>query len=309
MQHIAKWDVDVSSNKVDTNGDGSLNNKDVTRLMQYVGGWEVELHFVPLAAPEGHTVVFCDYNGNALKLVTGVEDGAAVTAPSNPIRYGYRFLRWNKSFDCITGDLVVTAQYVQQFTVTFKDHDGTVLKTQVVDAGTHATPPANPTREGYTFANWDKMYTNVTMDLTVTALYTKDAAAPTIIISKAEAKAGDSGVQVTVAVKDNPGIASMRLVVSYADVLTLTGIEYNSQIGGMSQLPQSYDSPVILNWFNGTSNTEGDWVFATLTFDVSDSAAAGEYDITLTYDPENVYDISETNVTFAVVNGSISVSK
>ncbi|MCR5809277.1 MAG: InlB B-repeat-containing protein [Clostridiales bacterium] len=57
------------------------------------------------------------------------------------------------------------------FTVTFVDHDGTVLKTQRVGEGESAAPPENPSREGYTFVGWDGDYTNVTADVTITAQY------------------------------------------------------------------------------------------------------------------------------------------
>ena len=40
------------------------------------------------------------------------------------------------------------------YTVTFKDWDGSVLKTQTVASGGSATPPPNPTRDGYTFSGW-----------------------------------------------------------------------------------------------------------------------------------------------------------
>ena len=45
-------------------------------------------------------------------------------------------------------------------TYTFKDWDGTVLKTGKVDEGTAPTPPADPSREAtaqytYTFAGWN----------------------------------------------------------------------------------------------------------------------------------------------------------
>lgn len=58
------------------------------------------------------------------------------------------------------------------YTVTFKDYDGKVLKTENVKAGEDATPPAKvPSREGYLFIGWNKDYTNVTKNVTVTAKY------------------------------------------------------------------------------------------------------------------------------------------
>ena len=60
------------------------------------------------------------------------------------------------------------------YTVTFKDWDGSVLKTQTVASGGAASAPADPTRDGYTFTGWDKDYNHVTSDLVVTAQYAKN---------------------------------------------------------------------------------------------------------------------------------------
>jgi len=57
------------------------------------------------------------------------------------------------------------------FTVTFADHNGTVLKTETVISGQNATPPANPTRNEYRFDRWSGSFTNVTSDRTITATY------------------------------------------------------------------------------------------------------------------------------------------
>ena len=118
-----------------------------------------------------HTVTFKDWNGSVLK-TQSVFHGGAATAPANPTRTGYTFTGWDKAFNNVTADLVVTAQYsANTYTVTFKDWNGTVLKTQQVQYGGAATAPANPTRVGYTFTGWDKAFTNVTANLVVTAQY------------------------------------------------------------------------------------------------------------------------------------------
>lgn len=60
------------------------------------------------------------------------------------------------------------------YNVTFKDYDGTVLKTETVEEGTSATAPDNPARDGYIFTGWDKYFSYVTSNLTVTAQYIEE---------------------------------------------------------------------------------------------------------------------------------------
>lgn len=57
------------------------------------------------------------------------------------------------------------------FTVVFFDWDDSVLKTQKVEKGESAEPPANPERKGYTFMGWKGDYTNVARDMSIYAYY------------------------------------------------------------------------------------------------------------------------------------------
>jgi uncharacterized repeat protein (TIGR02543 family) len=70
-----------------------------------------------------------------------------------------------------TGNVALTANWGQRFTVQFVNWDGTLLKSESVLSGGDARPPANPTSEGYVFTGWDGDFTNVTRDLRITALY------------------------------------------------------------------------------------------------------------------------------------------
>lgn len=62
--------------------------------------------------------------------------------------------------------------------VTFKDWDGSVLKTQDVNNNESANAPISPTREStvqyvYAFRGYDLSYSNITADTTLTALYSE----------------------------------------------------------------------------------------------------------------------------------------
>jgi uncharacterized repeat protein (TIGR02543 family) len=100
-------------------------------------------------------------------------------------RTGYEFVGWAESASAISaaynagGNIAsVERDYnlyaiwkIRTFTVVFKDFDGSTLKTQVVSYGSDATAPSKPSRAGYVFSNWDKAYTNIKSDVTVTAQY------------------------------------------------------------------------------------------------------------------------------------------
>ena len=62
-------------------------------------------------------------------------------------------------------------EYIVTYIITFKDWDGTQLGQQTVNQGSSAIAPTNPTRIGYSFTGWDTNFSNVTTNLTVTALY------------------------------------------------------------------------------------------------------------------------------------------
>lgn len=57
------------------------------------------------------------------------------------------------------------------YTVNFVDYDGTILKTEEVEAGQSATAPNDPVHEEYEFVKWDTDFSVVNEDLTVTAVY------------------------------------------------------------------------------------------------------------------------------------------
>ena len=132
---------------------------------------------------------------------------------------------------------------------------------------------------------------------------------PTIIVSSATASAGATNVEITVALKNNPGVTSMLMQIAFDDdALDLVSMTYNTEIGGTGIPLQSTASPIKAYWAEGFNNVMGDWVFVTLKFNVSSSATAGEYDITVTYNADDVFNADEINVDFDIINGKIKVS-
>lgn len=119
-----------------------------------------------------YTVTFLDWDNSVLSTQT-VYAGDAATAPADPVRTGYTFTGWDVDFTNVQSNLTVTAQYqINTYTVTFVDGlTNETISTVTVNYGEAATAPAAPAHAGYTFTGWDTAFSNVTSNLTVTALY------------------------------------------------------------------------------------------------------------------------------------------
>ena len=130
--------------------------------------------------------------------------------------------------------------------------------------------------------------------------------APTFSVESKTAKAGNT-FTVAVSTKNNIGIVSLKLKVGYdAEVLELVNIEEadfaDASFGAITKNPITILWEDVLSDNNITNGT-----VALLTFKVKDTAVAGTTEITITYDPEDVYNYGLQNVEFAVENGTISV--
>ncbi|MCM1144324.1 MAG: leucine-rich repeat protein [Clostridium sp.] len=65
----------------------------------------------------------------------------------------------------------VNEEYADAYTVVFQQPDGTVISRQHVHSGEDAVEPTVPEKAGYEFNGWNRGFTNVTSDITVTAQY------------------------------------------------------------------------------------------------------------------------------------------
>lgn len=106
------------------------------------------------------------------------EDGTQATLTAIA-KEGFKFDRWsddvtdNPRLLTVDDDLTFTAVFeaMNRYTVTFVGMNGAVIGYDYVYEGQAATAPEAPEVEGYTFVGWDKDFSNVTSDMTVTAQY------------------------------------------------------------------------------------------------------------------------------------------
>ena len=125
-----------------------------------------------------YTITFDTAGGSEVPSITQ-DYGTAITAPANPIKTGYTFAGWDKTIPSTmpAGDMTITARWqVNQYTITFKPENGGQDIVIKQDYGTAITPPAAPTRTGYTFAGWDREIPTAMPagDMTITARWTEN---------------------------------------------------------------------------------------------------------------------------------------
>ena len=120
---------------------------------------------------------FEDWDGTPLCAAQTVYAGDDATPPADPTRVGYTFTGWSGSYQNVQGSATLVAQYtINTYAVRFLDWNGDVLKNETVAHGSNATPPSDPTREGWRFTGWQGDYTGITAATDITATYVEDTA-------------------------------------------------------------------------------------------------------------------------------------
>ena len=101
-----------------------------------------------------YTVIFSNWD-NAILKTENVVLGNSATAPSSPTREGYTFTGWDKSFDKVESDIVITAVFnINSYTVAFNTDGGSSVASINQNFDTQITSPDNPIKEGYIFSGW-----------------------------------------------------------------------------------------------------------------------------------------------------------
>lgn len=195
FRYIAGWNVEADTKALDCNGDGKINNADAIILFRYIAGWDVRItrgtvceHSLsktdrkePSCTEEGNieywycskcNKYFSDQNATT---IVDIAD-TVLSAKGHTVVYDEAVAPTGNlpgltaGSHCSVCNKVLTAQK-ETYSVTFKDHNGAILKTEIVEKNQKATPPSVPDRTGYVFAGWNGSYSNITANTVLIATY------------------------------------------------------------------------------------------------------------------------------------------
>ena len=144
--------------------------------------------YTATAKPAGttyYTITWKNWDGSTLK-TDSVEKGKTPSYSGTPTRpadssYTYTFNGWSPSIVAATANATYTAQYTATakptyYTITWKNWDGSTLKTTTVQEGATPSYGGTPTRPAdsftYTFKGWSPSIVAATRNATYTAEYT-----------------------------------------------------------------------------------------------------------------------------------------
>ena len=104
--------------------------------------------------PNKYTITFADTGDSTIAPITQ-DYATTVTAPADPTKTGYDFVGWDKEIPATMPayDMTITALWdINSYEVTW-DVDGAET-TESVEFGAEIVAPADPEKDGYTFAGW-----------------------------------------------------------------------------------------------------------------------------------------------------------
>src|SRR5690554_120098 len=126
-----------------------------------------------------YDITFKNEDGSILKVEKFSYGEMAAYSGDTPTKastaeFTYTFSGWSPTLGIVDDAKEYVAQFdseTNKYEVIFKDHDGSELKSELIEYGSAAAAPVDPTREGYTFTGWDTDFDLVTEAITVTATY------------------------------------------------------------------------------------------------------------------------------------------
>lgn len=116
------------SGVISVTGSGVVNDEFQPILFEYKSG--------SILLAKTYRITFQDDDGTILSIFQ-LKEGSLIEAPVPPLKVGYRFVRWNQSFDVANQDVVIKAIYEIDHSTQF------VSKTVTYDGSTHTIEAIN----------------------------------------------------------------------------------------------------------------------------------------------------------------------
>jgi uncharacterized repeat protein (TIGR02543 family) len=123
-----------------------------------------------------YTITFEENGGTAIAAIRQ-DYNTSITAPANPTRIGHTFIGWSQAIPATmpSENITINALWsINQYTITFDTTGGSAINPITLNFATPFTAPANPTRDGYSFAGWGQTIPSsmLAFNQTITALWT-----------------------------------------------------------------------------------------------------------------------------------------
>ena len=134
-----------------------------------------------------------------------------------------------------------------------------------------------------------------------------------IAISSLTAYPGDT-IRIPVSIRSNPGISAMKLTITYdTELLEYQEAAFDQAFldaaGAQTCVNAETAGKIILDWVQGQGEYSGSGDFAVLTFKVKAVTEDGDAALTITYDPEDIFNKDHENQTFQIENGTVQIKK
>ena len=254
------------------NGKAYNFNSKVTSNITLTAKWEkIEEDDKPVQPTTKEYTVKFDSNGGSSVSSQTVKEGSTVKKPSNPTRDGYTFVEWQlngKAYNFnskVTSNITLTAKWekieeddkpvqptTKEYTVKFDSNGGSSVSSQTVKEGSTVKKPSNPTRDGYTFVEWQlngKAYdfnSKVTSNITLTAKWEKKADVYTLSFKKYDSFTPAGTIQV---LKNGTVIAFSELLDANG---TYVGKYSSSEKGMLNANEYAYNKVAKVKLADGT---------------------------------------------------------
>lgn len=134
-----------------------------------------------------------------------------------------------------------------------------------------------------------------------------------VAISSLTAYPGDT-IQIPVSIRSNPGISAMKLTITYdPELLEYQDAAFDQAFldaaGAQTCINAETSGTIILDWVLAQTEYSENGDFAVLTFKVKAVTEDADAALTITYDPEDIFNKEHENQTFQIENGTVRIKK